>query len=102
MNKWTKVMELDNRDGDLFLIRYIRQKPIIWDPLHQFYHDREKRDQVFKELSKSTKMNRKLLSHKNKNKMLTFPLFFSYFLETPLDNITRTLRKAIEVSSLEE
>lgn len=74
-------MELDNRDGDLYLIRYIKQKPMIWDPSHTYYHDREKRDQVFKELSKSIQMNRKLMSHKNKNKMLKIALFSASFLK---------------------
>lgn len=54
-------MEIDNKNGDLFLIRHIKQKPILWDMSHKDYRDREKREQIFKDLSKSTKINCKTI-----------------------------------------
>ncbi|XP_063705659.1 uncharacterized protein LOC134834806 [Culicoides brevitarsis] len=40
-----------NRDGDLFIIRFIKQNPMIWDSSHKDYHDRDKRNDIFKELA---------------------------------------------------
>lgn len=54
-------MEIDNKNGDLFLIRHIKQKPILWDMSHKDYRDREKREHIFKDLSKSTKINCKTI-----------------------------------------
>lgn len=50
-------MDSDNKNGDLFLIRYVKQKPILWNATHPDYHDREKRDRVLRELSKRTNMD---------------------------------------------
>uniref|UniRef100_A0A336LMM1 CSON013225 protein n=1 Tax=Culicoides sonorensis TaxID=179676 RepID=A0A336LMM1_CULSO len=47
-------METENKVGDLFLIQAIKHRPLIWDSKHPDYHDREKREAVFKELSKRT------------------------------------------------